>query len=281
MFSRVVCMRGSRLPENPGTDRVESRAMFDRELAFAHEVADRAAEIAMGYFLGEFSVQMKPDASPVTDADLAVEAMFREEVARAFPGDVVTGEEQGRAEGEREWVLDPIDGTKNFADGVPVWATLIALHVEGRGVLGVGSSPALGERYQAVRGEGAMWNGRAIHVSERALPDAFFVFSSVEDWLGTRREEFEGLVRDTRRSRGFGDFWGHMLVARGAAHVMAEAANLGVWDVAALEPIVAEAGGRLTSLDGEPWHGGPALSTCGPVHDEVVELARLSRARSR
>ena len=235
--------------------------MFDRELAFAHEVADRAAEIAMGFFLGEFSVRMKPDASPVTEADLAVEAMFREEVARTFPGDVVTGEEQGRAEGEREWVLDPIDGTKNFADGVPVWATLIALHVEGRGVLGVGSSPALGERYQAVR-------------SERALPDAFFVFSSVEDWLGPRREEFEGIVRDTRRSRGFGDFWGHMLVARGAADIMAEQ-ELSVWDWAAPKVIVEEAGGRVTTYEGdEVGHGTSVLTTNGVVHDEVVK--RLS-----
>jgi histidinol-phosphatase len=250
--------------------------MFDRELAFAHEVSDRAAEIALGYFLGEFSVRMKPDASPVTDADLAVEAMFREEVARSFPGDVVTGEEQGRAEGEREWVLDPIDGTKNFADGVPVWATLIALHVEGRGVLAVVSSPALGERYHAVRGEGAMWNGRAIRVSERSLPDAFFVFSSVEDWIGSRRDVFEGLVHDTRRSRGFGDFWGHMLVARGAADIMAEQ-ELAVWDWAAPKVIVEEAGGRVTTYEGdEVGHGTSVLTTNGVVHDEIVK--RLSTA---
>jgi histidinol-phosphatase len=253
------------------------RAVFERELAFAHEVADRAAEIAMSFYLGEFEVRHKADHSPVTEADLRVEAMFREAVAERFGGDVVIGEEGGReGDGERAWIVDPIDGTRNFADGVPVWATLIALQVEGRGALGLISSPALGERYEAVRGEGARWNGRPMRVSQRAgLVDAFLVYSSVEEWLGgSRREAFLRLLREVRRSRGFGDFWGHMLVARGAADAMIEP-ELALWDWAALQVIVEEAGGRVTTFEGnEPRDGGSILTTNGGVHDEMVE--RLS-----
>lgn len=245
--------------------------MFDRELAFAHEVADRAAEIAMRSFLGEFEVRVKADSTPVTDADLAVEAMFREEVATRFPGDVVVGEEHGADEGERQWVIDPIDGTRNFSDGVPIWATLIALHVNGRGVMGLVNAPAIGERYHAVRGEGAVWNGRTARVSSRGLAEAFLAYSSVGDWVdGPRRHAFLRLLRATRRSRGLGDFWGHALVARGAVDVMAEP-ELAVWDWAALKVIVEEAGGRMTTFEGEEVsHGSSVLTTNGVVHDEVL-----------
>jgi histidinol-phosphatase len=250
--------------------------VFDAELTFANEVADRASEIAMGFFRGTFEVSIKPDASPVTEADLAVEAMFREMVAARFPSDAVIGEEGGAGpEAERVWVIDPIDGTKNFADGVPIWATLLALHDGGRGVLGVVSAPALDERYEAVAGEGARCNGRPIRVSERAsISDAFLVYSSIDAWLdGPLWSAFDELLRDTRRNRGFGDFWAHMLVARGAADVMAEP-ELAVWDWAALKVIVEEAGGRLTAFDGsEPTHGSSVLTTNGLLHDAV--LARL------
>jgi histidinol-phosphatase len=251
--------------------------VFDEELAFANEMADRASQIAMGFFRGTFEVSIKPDASPVTEADLAVEAMFREMVAARFPGDGVVGEEGGAGpEAERVWVIDPIDGTKNFADGVPIWATLLALQEGGRSVLGVASAPALGERYEAVATEGARCNGRPIRVSDRAsLSDAFFVYSSVEAWLDEpRRGAFERLLRETRRNRGFGDFWAHTLVARGAADVMAEP-ELAVWDWAALKVIVEEAGGRLTSFDGsEPTHGSSVVTTNGLLHHDVV--ARLA-----
>jgi histidinol-phosphatase len=256
--------------------------VFDEELAFANEVADRASEIALGFFRGTFEVSIKPDASPVTDADLAVEAMFRKMVAARFPGDGVIGEEGGAGpQAERVWVIDPIDGTKNFSDGVPIWATLLALQVGGRGVLGVASAPALGERYEARATEGARCNGRPIHVSDRAsISDAFLVYSSVEAWLdGPHRDAFEHLLGDTRRTRGFGDFWAHMLVARGAADVMVEP-ELAVWDWAALKVIVEEAGGRLTAFDGsEPTHGSSVLTTNGLLHDEVV--ARLAMAGTR
>jgi histidinol-phosphatase len=249
--------------------------VLEQELSFAHDLADRAAEIAMSFFLGEFEVRQKPDLSPVTQVDLDVETAIRDMIADRFPSDAVTGEEHGEGSGDRVWIVDPIDGTKNFADGVPIWATLIALQVDGRSALGVASAPAMGERYEAVRGGGARWNGRELRVSERKLEDAFMVFSSIDDWLGGPREDtFLDLVRDTRRSRGFGDFWGHMLVARGAADLMMEPA-LRVWDWASITVIVEEAGGRLTTFEGmEPSDGSSIVTTNLVVHDEVVR--RLS-----
>ena len=249
--------------------------MLEQELSFAREVADRAAEIAMSYFLGEFVVRTKPDLSPVTEADERVETAVREMVAARFPDDAVTGEEYGEGAGERVWVIDPIDGTKNFADGVPIWATLLALQVDGRTELGLVNAPAMGERFEAVRGAGATWNGRSLRTSERKLGDAFMVFSSVDDWIGGPREDaFRGLLRDTRRSRGFGDFWGHMLVARGAADFMMEPA-LRLWDWAPITVIVEEAGGRVTTFDGDDPSDGSSILTTNPVvHGDVVR--RLS-----
>jgi histidinol-phosphatase len=246
--------------------------VFEEELAFAERMADRAAEIAMGYFRGRFDVRLKADRSPVTDADLAVEEMFRTEVAVVFPSDAVVGEEQGSGSGDRRWVIDPIDGTKNFADGVPIWATLIALQVQGRGVLGIASAPALGERYAAARGQGATCNGSKIGVASRHLADSFFVYSSADEWMSKRRGAFEALLTRTRRNRGFGDFWGHMLVATGSADIMAEP-SLRIWDWAALQVIVEEAGGRMTTFEGEPLSdGSSAVTTSSAVHAEVVEV---------
>jgi histidinol-phosphatase len=245
--------------------------VLEQELAFAHELADRAAEISMSYFLGEFEVRQKTDLSPVTQVDLEVETAIRDMIGARFPADAVTGEEHGEGSGDRVWVVDPIDGTRNFADGVPIWATLLALQVDGRSVLGVIAAPALGERYEAVRGGGARWNGRALRVSERKLDDAFVLYSSVLDWLeGPRREAFADLVRDARRTRGFGDFWGHMLVARGAADVMIEPA-LRVWDWAPIAVIVEEAGGRVTTFEGDPPSDGSSVLTSNAVlHEDVV-----------
>jgi len=253
--------------------------VLERELSLADTLADRAAEIALRWFrAADLEVRTKADRSPVTEADLAIERMVREEVARAFPGDRVVGEEGGGLEGWRRgraWIVDPIDGTKNFADGVQLWSTLIALSVEGRIVLGVVSLPGIGERYQAVRGGGARLNGRPISVSStRRVSDAFVLFSSLEGWLA--RPEGPGvlgLLREARRSRGFGDAWSHMLVARGAADVMIER-ELALWDWAAIQVVVEEAGGRITQLDGRPLeHGGSVVSTNGVLHDHV--LARL------
>jgi histidinol-phosphatase len=253
--------------------------MLEAELRFALDTADRAAAIAMSFFLGGFEVHEKPDLSPVTEADLAIEAMFREAVTERFPDDAVLGEEGGGRETKgRVWVIDPIDGTRNFVDGVPLWATLIALRIGGEGTLGVVSAPAIGERYEALRGGGARCNGRAIHVRGcDRIEDAFFLYSSLDEWLDRpHADAFTALVREARRSRGFGDFWGHTLVARGAADMMAEP-ELAVWDWAALEVIVREAGGRMTTFAGKTPSGTcSVLTTNGTLHDEVLRRLAIT-----
>jgi histidinol-phosphatase len=251
--------------------------MFEAELAFANELADEAGRIAMSFFGGEFDVREKADKSPVTEADIAVEKMVREAVRERFPEDAVLGEESGLEGGStRRWIVDPIDGTKNFADGVQVWGNLIALSVEDVPVVGVVNAPALGERYEAARGSGARLNGEPIHVSRAdRVSRAFVVYAELPEWLGGEHwGAFRELLEDARRDRGFGDFWGHMLVARGAADVMVEP-ELATWDWAALWVVVEEAGGRVTTFAGEPLsHGSSVLTTNGILHDELV--ARLT-----
>jgi histidinol-phosphatase len=252
-----------------------SGVVYERELAFAHLLADRAAEIAMGFYQGGFDVRTKPDSTPVTEADLAVEAMVRARLAEEFPGDAILGEEHGMAgSGSRTWVVDPIDGTKNFAAGIQIWATLLALVVDGEPVVGVVGAPALGERYGAAEGSGATLNGEPIHVSDRSsVAECLVAHASLGDWRSGRwAAGFDSLTSEAARTRGFGDFWGHVLVARGAADVMVEA-ELRTWDWAALAPVVREAGGRMTQLDGRaPEDHGSVLATNGAVHDEVVRL---------
>ena len=247
--------------------------MYDQELTFAHEVADRAGEIALSYFRHDPELHWKADATPVTEADLAVEAMIRDELARRFPEDAIRGEERGIAgASDRMWIIDPIDGTRNYAAGIQIWANLLALKVQDEYVLGLANAPALGERYAAVKGEGATWNGEPMRVSQvGATAEGMVVFGDVELWAGTtQHERFLELVNGARRNRGFGDFWGHMLVARGAAEVMVES-ELWEWDFAPLVVIVTEAGGRMTQIDGSPpVHGGSLVSSNGLVHDAVL-----------
>lgn len=249
--------------------------MWEPELEFANELADRASEIGLGFFGGEFEVSHKADFTPVTEADLAIEEMIRKSIIERFPGDAILGEEHGmEGDSERVWVIDPIDGTKNFADGIQVWATLIALVIHDRPTVGVVSAPALGERYEAARGSGAFLDGEPIHVSdEGTLRRSFVLHGGVGEWLrGGRREPFEQLVTNVRRTRGMGDFWGHMLVARGAADVMVEM-ELRSWDTSAVQVVVEEAGGRMTQLDGSPLADrSSAVSTNSLLHDEVVAL---------
>ena len=158
--------------------------MFEEELAFANELADRAGEIGLSYFRGSFEVHEKADRTPVTEADLAIEAAIRGAVRERYPGDGVLGEEGGQeGDSRRRWVVDPIDGTNNFADGVQIWSNLIALEVEGEPVVGVANLPALGERYTALLGGGARLNGEPIHVSRAdRVPRAFVVFAGMDDW---------------------------------------------------------------------------------------------------
>ena len=226
--------------------------MFEHERAFANGLADRAADIGMGLFLGDgLEVRHKADRTVVTQADTSIEAMVREQVAAAFPDDHVLGEEEGgtdRATG-RVWIVDPIDATANYARGIPIWATLIALQVDGELALGIVNAPAIGERYEAARGAGARMNGRRIGVSDVGRLDEAQVFhAGLEAWPDDRRQRAVALLERAPRTRGFGDFWGHTLVARGAGEAMIEP-ELNLWDYAAFQVVVEEAGGRVTQLD--------------------------------
>ena len=257
---------------------------FSTELAFALEVARLGGKIALSHFGRNPEARQKDDGSWVTEADWAVESQIRLRIARTFPDHNVLGEEEGlTAAGGGEpkagvptWVIDPIDGTNNYMSGIPIWATLVGLRIGDKSVVGVADAPALEETYDGALGLGARMNAKAIEVDKTDdLEKATFAFGGVDSFYKYEFGGlFESLVKGTYRSRGFGDFWGHMLVARGAVHVMIEP-NLNVWDVAALEPIITEAGGRLTQLNGEPWvDGGSCVSTNGLLHEQVVTLAK-------
>lgn len=253
------------------------------ELSFARELAELGGRIAMGRFGRGPDRRRKPDGTWVTEADWAVEAQLRLRIARSHPEHNILGEEEGLTAagggppvpGAPTWVLDPIDGTHNYMLGIPIWATLVSLRVNDDNLVGVAHAPALGETYDGARGLGARCNDQAIRVDPiEDLSDAHVLFGAEKGFRGVGLGElFDDLVSSCWRARGFGDFWGHMLVARGAAHVMVEP-ELSLWDVAALEPIVSEAGGRLTHLDGSPWRDkGSCLTTSGPLHDHVVSMA--------
>jgi histidinol-phosphatase len=249
--------------------------MYEEELSFANALADEAADIALSLFGTDLEVRTKPDRTPVTEVDVGIERMIRERLAERFPDDAVLGEESGRTgDSRRTWVIDPIDGTKNFAAGIQIWATLIALVVEEQPVLGLASAPGLGERYAATRAGGATLNGRSIRVSQTAsLEDALLLGAGESSFLGGRDQGwFVELTMRAGRTRGFGDFWAHLLVARGAADVALEP-ELHVWDFAALVPIVEEAGGNVSTLEGtELRDGGSMLTTNGRLHHDVLSI---------
>jgi histidinol-phosphatase len=249
---------------------------MDADLALALELADTADAITMRHFRSvDLRVESKPDTTPVTEADRSVERAIRERLAAVRPGDAVVGEEYGaRGSGDRRWIVDPVDGTKNFVRGVPVWATLIALQDRGDGLVGVVSAPALHRRWWAARGHGAFADGIPIGVSKvAALGNAHFSYSSLTGWAAQRRlAGFLELADTVWRTRGFGDFWSHMLVAEGGADIAAEP-EVSLWDLAALQVVVEEAGGRFTDLAGQPTcDGGSAVSSNGLLHDDVLRL---------
>ncbi len=254
-------------------------ASWEADLRLAHDLADQADAIALSRFLADdLAVETKPDLTPVSDADRAVEAALREALGRERPDDAVVGEEYGAtASGPRRWVIDPIDGTKNYVRGVPVWATLIALQKDERSVVGVVSAPALGRRWWAAAGAGAwtrtaVTEARACRVSQvGALNDASLSYSSIAGWAAAgRHAQFKRLVDSVWRSRAFGDFWSYMLVAEGAVDIACEP-EVSLWDLAALSVIVEEAGGRFTDLSGVARvDGGSAVATNGLLHDEVL-----------
>jgi histidinol-phosphatase len=252
------------------------------DLALALSLADSADRITLDRAgAADLRVQAKPDRSPVTDADLAVEDAIRAVLRVHRPHDEVVGEERGGASGDagRAWLLDPIDGTKNFLRGVPVWATLIALVEDGEPAVGVVSAPALRRRWWAATGAGAHTrdpNGtsRAITVSGVGdLADAYLSTTDLGSWTRYRsRECYLSLVDATWESRAFGDFWQHCLVAEGAIDLAAEPI-VNPWDVAAVQVLVQQAGGRFTDLDGiARYDGGTALSSNGLLHDAALTL---------
>jgi histidinol-phosphatase len=249
------------------------------DLELALQLADIADEISLKRFEAlDLIIESKPDLSPVTDADKAVEVAIREAISQARIDDLVVGEEFGSPDsliGKYYWVIDPIDGTKNYLRGVPTWATLIGLvNPEGRVVVGVVSAPALLRRWWAAEGTGAKlkFNGeqRDIRVSKVSnLSDASISYSDLIGW-GPRREKFVALQERIWRTRGHGDFWSHMLVAQGAVDLAVEP-SLALWDMAALDVIVREAGGKFTNISGEAGpHGGSAISSNGLVHEAFM-----------
>jgi histidinol-phosphatase len=248
------------------------------DLALAHALADLADAISLDrYQSQDLVVITKPDNTPVTDADRAVETAIREALGMHRAGDGLVGEEFGSDKGSsgRYWVIDPIDGTKNFMRGVPTWATLIALvQVDASGneevVVGIASAPALARRWAAAKGHGATVNEKKISVSKvSSLSDASISYSDFVGW-GDRLEPFQKMLAGAWRTRGIGDFWSHMLVAEGAVDVAIEP-SLALWDMAALDIIVREAGGTFTNTAGQngPF-GGSGVSTNGVLHNAVI-----------
>jgi histidinol-phosphatase len=255
------------------------------DVALALRLADQADAVTVERFGAmDLRVDTKPDLTPVTDADRSVENALRDTLSQERPDDPVLGEEFGGTPtfAGRQWVIDPIDGTKNFVRGVPVWATLIALLHDGVPVAGAVSAPALQRRWWAGAGEGTFASfadgpPRRVSVSSVAdLESASLSFSSLAGWakLGLR-DHFIELTDAVWRVRGYGDFLSYCLLAEGAVDIAAEP-EVSLWDLAALDIVVREAGGAFTGLDGTPGpHGGNAVATNGLLHEEV--RAHLSR----
>ncbi|NQX12886.1 histidinol phosphatase [Microbacteriaceae bacterium VKM Ac-2855] len=275
---------------------------LEDDLRLALRLADAADAISRDRFLSiDLVVDTKPDRTPVTDADKAVETAIRDILAAERPDDSIFGEEFGTAgESARQWIIDPIDGTAHFMRGVPIWATLIALAVEGVPVVGVVSAPALGKRWWAAKGYGAWVDEAAGAVGHIDLPDeltgilaapileeprrihvsgisdlahATFSYNSIQQWDGAGRlPQLLTLARTVWRDRAYGDAWPYMLVAEGLIDGAGEF-DVKPYDLAALVPIVEEAGGRFTSADGEtgPWHGS-AIATNGALHETVLAV---------
>ena len=258
------------------------------DLALALELADVSDSITLArYRAADLVVETKPDLTPVTEADTAVERAVRSRLAETHPEDAIVGEEYGASEGGgggrdggRRWIIDPIDGTKNYVRGIPVWATLLALQNGAQATIGVVSAPALGRRWWAAQGAGAFMSDallpepRRIRVSGvRALEDAQLCISGFDGWgQGAGVDRLLSLARRCWRTRGFGDFWSYMLVAEGVAEIGCEAI-VSLWDLAAPQVIVEAAGGTFTDLGGvRTADGGDALATNGLLHEQALAI---------
>ncbi|MEY4639107.1 MAG: hypothetical protein RLY13_105 [Actinomycetota bacterium] len=253
---------------------------FQQDLDLALELADIADAISLKRFTAlDLHVETKPDLSPVTDADRSVEQALKEKLAEAVPNDALIGEEFGNSgSANRTWIIDPIDGTANFMRGVPVWATLIALAVDGKPVVGVVSAPALGKRWWAAPGVGAFAreiDGSTRKLSVSAIGDlehSSLSYNSLQMWdrAGKLNQLIE-LSRKIWRTRAFGDFWSYMLLAEGSLDIVAEH-DLKIYDIAALVPIVEQAGGKFSDLAGELTpESSSVLATNGKLHQLAVE----------
>jgi len=235
------------------------------DLDLALRLADAADAISLPRYRTELVIETKPDLTPVTEADRAVEAEIRRMLASERPEDAILGEEGGAAgSGTRRWIVDPIDGTRNYSRGIPVWATLIALEVDGTVQIGVVAAPALHGRWWAERGSGALANGEPMHVSAIGRIEEAVLSFSIET-------KVPPLARDAWHVRGLGDFWAHMLVAEGAVDGAVDADGLSEWDLAAVQVIVEEAGGRFSDAAGESRiDSGSAITSNGLLHDELL-----------
>jgi histidinol-phosphatase len=258
---------------------------LNADLQLALKLADIADAISLERYQAlDLIIETKPDLSPVTDADKAVETAIRDEISKNRSEDLVVGEEYGSPDslaGKYYWVIDPIDGTKNYLRGVPTWATLIGLiDPSGEVVVGVVSAPALARRWWAAKGLGAKTQFSfgissakvlALKVSKVSnLSDASISYSDLVGW-GNRKNKFVALQEKVWRTRGHGDFWSHMLVAEGAVDIAVEP-SLSLWDMAALDVIVREAGGTFTNIDGKAGpHGASAISSNGVLHNEFLK----------
>jgi histidinol-phosphatase len=236
------------------------------DLELALRLADVADEISLPRFRSGLAIETKPDLTPVTEADRAVETELRRILAEERPDDAVLGEEQGAAAGTsaRRWIVDPIDGTRNYARGIPVWGTLVALENHGVVAVGVVSAPALARRWWAARGGGAFADGEAIRVSAVASVEEAVLSFAVE-------QAVPQLAQRAWHARGLGDFWAHMLVAEGAVDGAMDAVGVSEWDLAAVQVIVEEAGGRFSDFGGATRiDSGTAVTSNGVLHEELL-----------
>lgn len=242
----------------------------------AIEATRQAGRVALRYFDEALTVEWKADESPVTIADRETERLLRLRLKEAFPSDAFLGEEHGEEPGTSgfRWIIDPIDGTRSFVRHIPLWGTLVGLEYKGEQIAGVADAPALGQTWRALRGDGAYRDDQRIRVSDEAELSKALVFYSGVNWFINAKaiDNFLELIRRTDRQRGFGDFYGFVLVAQGSGEMMVEH-GVHAWDVAALKPIIEEAGGRYSTWDGSGSIFQPdVVVSNGKLHEATLRI---------